>query len=132
MGISHTGVAYVKDGVRAQHRQPAERGVPGRPAAELNSEHYRTLQFIHVIRPRNLTEAAARQPAGLDDAAHRQRRARSIPSRSAFNQDYNAPKYKRGKPLEFVKHLGQIGARAEPAGHGRHVLLGVRLVAAVA
>ena len=58
MGISHTGVAWVKDGVlhnidnplNEEYLGPGNRG-------ELNSEHYRTLQFIHVIRPRNLTDA---------------------------------------------------------------------------
>src|SRR5436190_9080960 len=56
MGISHTGIAYIKDGVLHNIDNPLNAEYLG-ARGELNSEHYRTLSFIHVIRPRNLTNA---------------------------------------------------------------------------
>jgi len=45
-----------------------------------------------------------------DDVAGRDRKL------LAFNQDYNAPKFKAGKPVEFVKHLAQIALGKNPNG----------------
>jgi len=114
MGISHTGVAYIKDGVLHNIDNPLNAEYLG-PRGELNSEHYRTLSFIHVVRPRNLTEA---QRANL--LAWTTRLAagsgRIYPKQLSFNQDYNAPKFKRGKSLDFVKQLGQIALGQNPPG----------------
>jgi hypothetical protein len=114
MGISHTGVAYVKNGVVHNIDNPLNAEYLG-SNGQLNSEHYRTLQFIHVIRPRNLTDA---QRANLLEWSMRLagNSGKIYPKQIAFNQDYNAPKYKRGKSLEFVKHLGQIGLGQNPPG----------------
>ena len=114
MGISHTGVAYVKNGIVHNIDNPLNAEYLG-SNGQLNSEHYRTLQFIHVIRPRNLTEA---QRANLLEWSSRLAGSagKVYPKQIAFNQDYNAPKYKRGKSLEFVKHLGQIGLGQNPPG----------------
>ena len=79
------------------------------------SEHYRTLKFIHVIRPRNLTDAQRANIARLGDASSHSSAKRIYPSQISFNQDYNAPKFRPGRPLDFVKHLGQIALGAEPA-----------------
>ena len=58
MGISHTGVAYVKDGKVYNIDNPLNEEYLGKGMrADLTSEHYSTLNFIHVIRPRNLTDA---------------------------------------------------------------------------
>jgi hypothetical protein len=117
MGISHTGVAWVKDGVvhnidnplTEEYLGPGNRG-------ELNSEHYRTLQFLHIIRPRNLTDAErANIVAWATRLAGGARRV--YPKQISFNQDYNAPKYRRGKPVEFVKQLGQIALGQNPPGN---------------
>jgi hypothetical protein len=114
MGISHTGVAYIKNGVLHNIDNPLNAEYLG-ARGELNSEHYRTLSFIHVIRPRNLTAA---QRANLLEWTSRLAASsgRVYPSQLAFNQDYNAPKFKRGKSLEFVKHLGQIALGQNPPG----------------
>ena len=116
LGISHTGVAYVKDGVvhnidnplNEEYLGPGMRG-------ELTGAHYGTLKFIHVIRPRGLTEA---QRANLLEWSTRltSNAKRIYPKQIAFNQDYNAPKYKRGRSVDFVKHLGQSALGQNPSG----------------
>jgi hypothetical protein len=117
MGISHTGVAYLKDGVlhnidnplNEEYLGPGNRG-------ELNGEHYRTLQYIHIIRPRNLTDA---ERANILAWATRLTTSakRVYPKEISFNQNYQAPKYQSGKSVEFVKHLGQIGLGQDPPGN---------------
>ncbi len=116
MGISHTGVAYVKDGFVHNIDNPLnEEYLGARMRADLTSEHYRTLDFIHVIRPRYLTEE--QRANVLAWATRINSSASSIyPSQISFNQDYNAPKFKPGKPLEFVKHVGQIALGQKPGG----------------
>jgi hypothetical protein len=117
LGISHTGVAYVKNGkvhnldnpLNEEYLGPGLRG-------ELTSEHYRTLDFLHVVRPRNLTEA---QRANLLAWATRLNASarRVYPSQISFNDDYNAPKFRPDKPLDFVKRLGQIALGQNPPGN---------------
>jgi hypothetical protein len=117
MGISHTGVAWIKDGVLHNIDNPLNEEYLGAGnRGELNSEHYRTLQFIHVIRPRNLTEA---ERANIVAWATRLTSSakRVYPKELSFNQDYNAPKYQSGRPVEFVKQLGQIGLGQDPPGN---------------
>ncbi len=82
---------------------------------ELTGAHYGTLKFIHVIRPRGLTEA---QRANLLEWSTRltSNAKRIYPKQIAFNQDYNAPKYKRGRSVDFVKHLGQSALGQNPSG----------------
>ena len=116
MGVSHAGLAWVKDGVLRNIDNPLNEEYMGAGMrADLTSDHYRTLQFIHVIRPRNLTDA---QRAHILDWATRLTSGakRVYPKQINFNQDYNAPKYKSGKPVEFVKHLGQIALGQNPPG----------------
>ena len=71
--------------------------------------------FIYVIRPRNLTDA---QRANLLEWMSRLAASsgRVYPKQISFNQDYNAPKFKRGKSLDFVKHLGQVALGQNPPG----------------
>ena len=75
MGISHMGLAYVKDGIVAQHRQPLDES-PCAGRGDLTSEHYRTLNLIHIIRPRNLTDVQRANLRGVGDPSQRQRQAR--------------------------------------------------------
>jgi len=116
MGVSHTGIAYVKDGTVHNLDNPLNEEYLGADLrGNLNSEHYRTLDFIHVIRPRNLSDAqranvaawAGRLTAGAK---------RVYPSQVSFNQDYNAPKYRPGKPVDFVQRLGQVALGQNPEG----------------
>lgn len=116
MGISHTGLAYIKDGKLRNLDNPLNEEYLGKGmSADLTSEHYRTLSFIHVIRPRGLTDAERANilawATRLNGSAKR-----VYPSQIKFNDDYNAPKYKSGKPVEFVKHLGQIALGQNPPG----------------
>jgi hypothetical protein len=101
MGISHTGVAYVKGGKLFNIDNPMDGVHIG-----FDSEHYRTLNMIHIIRPRNLTE---QQRANIEfwGSKLRDGRGKIYPAEIKFNDDYNAPKYKEGKSPIFVKELGQ-------------------------
>jgi hypothetical protein len=116
LGISHTGIAYVKDGVVHNLDNPLNEEYLGPGLrGDLTSEHYRTLKFFHVVRPRGLTDA---QRANLLEWSTRiNANARRIyPKQVSFNQDYNAPKYKRNRPVDFVKHLGQSALGQNPSG----------------
>ncbi len=117
MGISHTGMAYVKNGIVHNIDNPLNEEYLGAGLrADLTSEHYRTLDYMHIIRPRAMT---AEQRNNLATWANRLNASagRVYPSQISFNQDYNAPKYKSGKPVEFVKHLAQIGLGKNPPGN---------------
>lgn len=117
MGISHTGFAYIEDGQLHNLDNPMNEEYLGtRMRADLTSEHYRTLSLIHVIRPRNLTDQQRKNliawATRLNSGAKR-----IYPDQLSFNQDYNKPKYQSGKPLEFVKHFGQIAMGQKPSGN---------------
>ncbi len=116
MGISHSGLAYVKDGVAHQLDIPLNAEyLGGNYAGNFDSEHYRTLKFLHIIRPRGLTDA--QRATILAWATRINSQARKIyPSKISFNDDYNAPKYSSGKPLDFVQHLARLGLGQNPSG----------------
>lgn len=101
MGISHTGLAYVKNGRLYNIENPMNSEYLG-----FNSEHYRTLDMIHIIRPRNLTDEQRNNIA--EWAGKLRGKSGSIyPGQIKFNDDYNDPKYRPGKSPVFVKELGQ-------------------------
>jgi len=117
MGISHTGVAWVKDGVLHNIDNPLNEEYLGSGnRGEFNSEHYRTLQYLHIIRPRNLTDAERANIVAWATRLTSSAR-RVYPKELSFNQDYNAPKYQSGRPIEFVKQLGQIALGQDPPGN---------------
>jgi hypothetical protein len=108
MGISHTGLAYVKNGKAHNIDNPLDEEFIGEGrVTELNSEFYNSIGYVHIVRPRNLTGKQRRNIAAwatrLNDSAER-----IFPDQIDFNEDYNDPKFKRGTPLTFVKQLGQI------------------------
>jgi hypothetical protein len=116
MGISHTGIAYIKDGELHNLDNPLNAEYLGAGMrGDLTSEHYKTLNYIHVIRPRDLSDTERANLLGwatrLNSGAKR-----VYPSQIKFNDDYNAPKYQPGKPVEFVKHLAQIALGQNPPG----------------
>jgi hypothetical protein len=116
MGISHTGLAYVKDGTVHNIDNPLDEEFIGEgKVTELDSEYYRSINLIHVVRPRNLTE---RQRANLAEWASRLNAAakRIYPEQIDFNQDYNDPKYRPGQPPMFVKRVGQLALGQETPG----------------
>lgn len=116
MGISHTGVAYIKDGKLRNIDNPLNEEYLGKGmSADLTSAHYKDLKFIHVIRPRGLTDA---QRANIVAWATRinSSAGKIYPSQIKFNDDYNAPKFKPNHTLNFVQHLGQIALGQNPSG----------------
>lgn len=116
LGISHTGLAYVKDGVVHNIDNPLNEEYLGRGMrADLTSEHYRTLDFIHIIRPRNLSD---QQRANIVAWSTRLNALapKVYPVEISFNQDYNEPKYRSLSKLDFVKQLGQIALGQHPPG----------------
>lgn len=116
MGISHAGLAYIRDGKLRNLDMPLNEEYLGRGmSAELTSDHYRTLDFLHVIRPRGLTDSERANIVAW--ATRLNGNARKIyPEKIKFNDDYNAPKYKSGKPLNFVKTVGQLALGQETQG----------------
>ena len=105
MGISHTGFAYIdKNGNLRNLDNPMDGEYVG--PGNLTSEHYRTLNFLHIIRPRNLTD---QQKANLLAWATKLNASagKVYPSQISFNQDYQKPKYQSGG-LKFVKDFGAI------------------------
>ncbi len=116
MGISHTGVAYYKDGAMRQIDNPLNSEYLGTNfGGNFDSVHYRTLKFMHIIRPRGITDE--QRAAIIAWATRLNANARKIyPSQISFNDDYNAPKYRSGKPLDFVKHLARAGLGMNPQG----------------
>jgi hypothetical protein len=115
MGVSHTGIAYVKDGQLHNLDNPLNAEYLGASMrGDFSGEHYKTLSFIHVIRPRNLTAAQRTNIATWSERLNASAK-RIYPEQLSFNQDYNAPKYQAGKPYDFVKSLGQIALGQKPA-----------------
>lgn len=100
LGISHTGVAYVKDGKLFNIDNPMDNKHVG-----FTSEQYATAKMLHIIRPRNLTD---KQRANIVfwGSKLRDGRGKIYPDQIMFNDDYNDPKIKSGK-LTFVKEVGQ-------------------------
>jgi len=116
MGISHTGLAYIKDGKLRNIDNPLNEEYLGKGmSADLTSEHYRTLSYIHVVRPRGLTDEERANILAWSTRLNGSAK-RVYPSQIKFNDDYNAPKFKPGRPVEFVKHLGQIALGQNPPG----------------
>ena len=113
MGISHTGFAYIdKSGNLRNLDNPMDGEYVG--PGNLTSEHYRTLNFLHIIRPRNLTDA---QKANLLAWATKLNASagKVYPSQISFNQDYQKPKYQSGG-MSFVKDVGAIALGQGHAG----------------
>lgn len=116
MGISHTGVAYIKDGKLRNIDNPLNEEYLGKGmSADLTSAHYKDLKFIHVIRPRGLTDE---ERANIIAWATRLNSSagKIYPSQIKFNDDYNAPKFKPNHTLNFVQHLGRIALGQNPPG----------------
>jgi hypothetical protein len=84
-------------------------------SADLTSAHYKDLKFIHVIRPRGLTDP---ERANIVAWATRLNSSagKVYPGQIKFNDDYNAPKFKPNHSLNFVQHLGQIALGQSPSG----------------
>jgi hypothetical protein len=116
MGISHTGIAYVRNGVVHNLDNPMDEEFIGSGRiTELNSQHYREIKLIHIIRPRNLTDAQRANLLGWATRLNAGAR-RFFPKQVDFNQDYSDPKYSSGRPLTFVKHLGRVALGQNPPG----------------
>jgi len=113
MGISHTSFAYIdKNGNLRNLDNPMDGEYVG--PGNLTSEHYRTLNFLHIIRPRGLTDT---QKTNLLAWATKLNAAagKVYPSQISFNQDYQKPKYQSGG-MSFVKDVGAIALGFGHAG----------------
>lgn len=107
MGVSHAGIAYVKNGEVFQLDNPMDAEHLGKQLkGDFSGDHYRQLKFLHVVRPRGLTDAERANILGWATRLGGSAR-RIYPKQIAFNTDYNAPKYSPGKPLDFVKTLAR-------------------------
>ena len=116
MGISHAGLAYIQDGKLKNLDMPLNEEYLGRGmSGELTSDHYQTLDYLHVVRPRGLTDSDRANIVSW--ATLLNKNARKIyPDKIKFNDDYNAPKYTRGRPLDFVKTVGKLALGQDTSG----------------
>jgi hypothetical protein len=107
MGISHTGLAFVENGVMTNVDSPLTDEYLG----AISSKHYKEASALHIIRPRNLSARQKENLAGwmIRLSSHA---AEIYPSHLWFNKDYTSPKYTAG--LGFVKTLAQIALRQDP------------------
>lgn len=116
MGISHTGVAYIKDGKLRNIDNPLNEEYLGKGmSADLTSAHYKDLKFIHVIRPRGLTDGERANIVAWSTRLNSSA-GKVYPKEIKFNDDYNTPKYRSGHALDFVQHLGRIALGQNPSG----------------
>ncbi len=101
MGVSHTALAIVEDGIVSNIDNPLTDEYLG----SLVADHYQKTPALHIIRPRNLS---AEEKANLLGWGKRliKLAPKIYPSQLSFNQDYSAPKY--SGDMTFVKTLGQI------------------------
>ncbi|MFN3867537.1 MAG: hypothetical protein ACK4MF_00560 [Hyphomicrobiaceae bacterium] len=108
MGISHTGVAFVKGGKVLHTDMPLNEEYHGPGMrADMTSNNYKTLSYLHVVRPRGLTDSDRANIAAW--ASRLNQNAKKIyPSQISFNDDYNAPKWKPGRTPEFVQQLARL------------------------
>ena len=108
MGISHTGVAFVKGGKVLHTDMPLNEEYHGPGMrADLTSSNYKSVNYIHVVRPRGLTDGDRANIAAW--ATRFNQNAKKIyPSQISFNDDYNAPKWKPGRTPEFVHQLARL------------------------
>jgi len=114
MGVSHAGTAFTRNGEIRHVDNPLNAEFNGSGLkGSFDSNDYRELKFIHVIRPRDLTKA---QRANIDQWAARflDNAGKIYPQEIEFNSDYNAPKYPSDKSLTFVKRMGAAGLLQHP------------------
>jgi hypothetical protein len=113
MGVSHSGIAYVKDGVLhnldmpldPQHNGPDYR-------SRINSNHYREASLIHIVRPRGFgpSQRVILQK-WIDRIVDQAPRSAKV---LAFNAEYGKPNAKPGKQNQFIKDLGRIALGMAP------------------
>ena len=100
MGISQTGFAYIdKNGNLRNLDNPMDGEYVG--PGNLTSEHYRTLNSMHIIRPRNLTDA--QKAKLLAWATKLNASAGKVYRAISFNEDVKQRSISLGCPLDFVK-----------------------------
>ena len=131
MGISHTGLAYVKDGYVHNIDNPLSNEYLG-SRSDLTSEHYSTLDYIHVIRPRGLTDQEKAKFRRLGKPARLEVR-QGLSEPAQLQPGLPGAEVQAGPPARLCEALGADRARPEPAGWpARPLLLRVRLLAAIA
>jgi hypothetical protein len=114
MGVSHAGIAFTRNGEIRHVDNPLNAEFLGSGLnGSFDSSDYRELKFIHVVRPRNLSQS---EKTNIDQWAARfvDNASKIYPHDIDFNSDYNAPKYKSDKRLSFVKNVGAAGLLQHP------------------
>lgn len=108
MGISHAGLAVVKDGVVTNVDNPLTDEYLG----TLSGKHYRTSSALHIIRPRGM---GAVQKENLMKWAERFTgpAAEIYPAQLSFNRDYFSPKYT--PDLKFIRTVARIALGQDKA-----------------
>jgi hypothetical protein len=100
-------MAYVRNGRLHNIDNPLNEEYHGvGMRADLTGKHYGELRYLHVIRPRGLTDQHRTNLQAWIDRFMRDAR-RIYPKQLAFNDDYNAPKFKPNQPLDFVRQIAQ-------------------------
>jgi hypothetical protein len=116
MGITHSGIAYVKNGEVHNLDNPMNSEFLGSGLrGTLSGKHYDSIRMLHIIRPRGVSETQKRNLIAWIERLT-ERIGDVYPGQLAFNQDYNTPKYRPGSPSLFVKQLGQIALQQKPPG----------------
>lgn len=108
LGVSHAGVVLIGENGQVYNiDNPMDQDHVGQ--GQLNSKHYQETEFLHVVRPRNLTAEQKRNLKKWIKLAFN-RRAQIYPSQLSFNKDYSAPSYAPGTadPTHHVRKLGNI------------------------
>lgn len=115
LGVSHAGMAYID--TDPKDKQPYlynldmplnEETVGADKKSKLTAHHYVEAPLVHIVRAKNISQ---KQRQNLLEWSRRiaQQSKSAYPSAISFNQDYAAPKYKPGKPLDFVADTARVG-----------------------
>jgi hypothetical protein len=116
MGITHSGIAYVKNGELHNLDVPMNNEFLGASlSGTLSGKHYDSIRMLHIIRPRGLTDTHKKNLIGWIERLTA-KIGSVYPGQLTFNQDYNAPKYRSGSPSLFVKQLGSIALKQSTPG----------------
>lgn len=121
LGVSHTGIAYVANGRLYNIDNPLSSEFLD-PNGNLGGEHYATVRYLHVIRPRALSDSERENlkkwatiffesvftPPG-------KQYARIYRNGLEFNPNYTNPLFVNDPSLSFVRDLGRIGLASRGA-----------------
>lgn len=106
LGVSHAALALVENGQLFNVDMPLDQDYMGNDGkSTLSSKHYAEADMLHIVRPKNLTDAERANVAKwlklfITGAK------RIYPAQLSFNKDYQSPKY--DGTMSFVQELGRM------------------------